>query len=274
VRKLGILFGIREFAFYFGTLKLHLINMDIQQHPAFLSHNCELIVNLIGGSNLYGLNTPESDIDYRSIFIAKHKRHIAGFDTINSIVQNGEVDFAGYELGRFLQLLRKSNTQVLEILYATNSSFNYFHKDFKLLQENRERLIDTKVLESSLQGYVHSELNLATGKRSGRLGGKRKNAVEEFGFSPKNFVQILRLCNVGIVFFNTGEYMVKVKDFDEKLHDELMDIKINPQGYTKDHLEKRADEEFAKLNKAIDSSKIKFEFDIDLACDILMHFRA
>lgn len=247
--------------------------MDIKEHQAFKNCGGELVCQLIGGSHLYGLNTSESDTDYRGIFVAKNRRYLSGLDKIESIVQTGEVDATYYEIIRYLQLLRKSNTQVLEIIFAPDSSFVYKNDIFDEIVQHRYQLIDTDILKNSLKGYVFSEIRLATGARSGQLGGKRKNAVEKYGFSPKNFTQILRLCKVGIEFFRNGRYMVNVKEFDTPYWEMLMDIKTNPQSYTCEGLKRMVDDEFNRLVEVMDESKIKYKFDVDIAADLILKCR-
>lgn len=245
-------------------------SLPILEHQAFKNCGGKLICSLLGGSHLYGLNTPESDEDYRGLFVAQNKRYLAGLDKIESIVQDGETDATYYEIARYLQLLRKSNTQVLEICFAPESSFVYKHPIFDDIVNNRYSLFDTDVLKNSLKGYVYSEIRLATGERSGQLGGKRKKAVEAYGFSPKNFVQILRLCKVGIEFFKTGQYMVNVKEFDQEYWEMLMDIKTKPQSYTCEGLKEMVDRKFEELVETMDNSTIRFKFDVDLAADIIL----
>ena len=249
------------------------MNHSIEEHESYKNCKGKLLCELIGGSTLYGLNNKNSDIDYRGLFLATDKKYVTGFDNVESIVQTGEIDSCYYELSRYLKLLRKSNTQSLEILFAPESSFTFTTDIFQEIRENRFSLIDTKILKSSLKGYVFSEIRLATGARSGQLGGVRKAAVETYGFSPKNFTQILRLCKVGTIFFDQGEYMVKVKDFDEDYHNFLMEIKNNPENFTCEQLEKLVDEEFKKLELSMDNSKISFKFDVDLAADLVSKAR-
>jgi predicted nucleotidyltransferase len=246
---------------------------NIQNNETFKKCGGVILCELIAGSRLYGLNTPDSDTDYRGIFCHTHPHYLSGFEKVESIVQTKEIDSCHYEVMRYLQLLRKSNTQVLEIVFAPNESFTVMTDDFALIREHRYRFIDTNQLKNSLKGYVYSELRLATGERSGQLGGKRKQAVEAYGHSPKNFCQIMRLCEVGKKFFQTGEYMVKVKDFDTNLHDRLMDIKTNPQDYSCEDLKVIVEKMFQDLCDTMDNSKIEFQFDLDLASDIINNIR-
>lgn len=245
----------------------------IEEHEAFKNCKGELLFACIGGSKLYGIDTPESDTDYRGIFIATDKKYITGFDTIESIVQTGDIDSTYYELTRFLKLCRKSNTQVMELLFSPKESQISTTPIFEYIQENKYSLIDTHALKASLKGYVYSEFKLATGVRTGALGGKRKESLDKYGYSPKNMVQLLRLCLVGNRFFTNGEYVVKVKDFDEDYHNLLMDIKTNPQKFTCDQLSEMVDDEFLKLCQVMDESKINYKFDVDLASDIVSSAR-
>lgn len=246
------------------------IEQTIQHHKSFQDSGSVLLCQLIGGSKLYGLDTPESDIDYRGIFLATNKTYVTGFNTIESIVQQGEIDATYYELVKYLKLLRKSNTQVMEMLFAPTSSFTLMSDVFQDLRMHKYELINSDTLKASLKGYVFSEIRLATGERTGQLGGKRKQSLLKYGFSPKNFVQILRLCKVGIEFFNSGEYMVNVAEFDQKYHTMLMDIKLHPELYTCEYLKLLVDNEYKKLEQSIDNSKLNYKFNTDLAADICL----
>lgn len=237
----------------------------------------KIIASLIGGSTLYGLNTPSSDVDYRGIYVATDKKYVAGFEKMDSVVMsphNGDdIDATFYELGHYLKLLRKTNTQVMEMLFAPDSAFTYKHSLFDEIRMHPYRLIDSEKLKSSIQGYIHSELRLATGQRSGQLGGKRKADVEKYGFSPKNFTQIFRLLRVGIRFFDTGVYMVNVKEHSPTLHAWLMDVKSNPEKYTREQLQETVAMELEALEVAIKNSKVDLKFDIDFASDIILSSR-
>ena len=252
--------------------------MDLKKLESTYLKPCggEVIASLIGGSTLYGLNTPTSDVDYRGVYVARDKKYVAGFETMDSVVTSphnqDDDDSTYYEIGHYMKLLRKTNTQVLEILFADDSSF--IHKDplFDVIRKNKYSFIDTERLKVSLKGYIFSELRLATGERSGRLGGARKQAVTDFGFSPKNFVQIYRLCSVGIRFFDTGEYMVDTSKYPA-LHDYLMDIKLNPQNYTCEQLKEHVMVSYENLSVAIEKSKVHHEYDVELASDIILELR-
>lgn len=247
--------------------------MDILDQNSFKDCGGILLAELIGGSQLYSLSTPESDTDYRGCFVATNNHYLAGLSKIESIVLTGETDATYYELVHFFSLLRKSNTQVLEILFAPDKAFICLPKDFKLIREYGSQLFCSETLKKSLQGYFHSEMKLATGLRSGRLGGKRKDAVESYGFSPKNFTQMIRICLLGINLFKYDEVIVDSRLYGPEQYDLLMEIKTAPQNFTKDQLVDIANGYFRQLLDEMDSSKIIHKFNKDLAADLILQIK-
>lgn len=247
--------------------------MEITKNESFIHCGGVILCELIGGSNLYGLNNKNSDIDYRGLFKYTTPTYVSGFNKIESIVLTKSVDATYYEILHFLKLLQKSNTQVLEILFAPEKAITKDSSFFKMLRYFKYSLINSEILKKSLLGYIYSEMRLATGERSGKLGGKRRATVDQFGFSPKNFVQLIRLCEVGCLFFKEGVYMVNVAEQDRDLHSYLMDIKNNPQNYKKEDLVGDVDERVQNLKNVMDKSKIKYKFDLNLASDLILEER-
>jgi predicted nucleotidyltransferase len=229
---------------------------------------------LVGGSKLYGLDTPESDTDYRGVYATTDLQVAAGFQDHSSIVKTGEVDATYYELGRFLALLRKTNTQVMEVLFAPDSAFSVMTPEFEWLRSKKYELFDSEKLKQSLLGYIHSEIRLATGERRGQLGSLRKQKIETFGFSPKNFTQLLRLIFVGKYLYEHGEYVVRVADVDPDYHELLMIVKTKPELFTKEDLVRMVESGKSELVKVMESSKLKTEFNTNLASKFLLTERA
>jgi len=203
----------------------------------------KVVAKLAGGSHLYGLNTPESDYDERYVYLHDSIDEIIGLGKNEFIDhRNGETDSFGYEFRNFLVSLRKTNTQAMEILFAPDESFTELHPLFKEVRKNRFNLIDPKQYFNSLRGYMYGERRLANGERQGKLGGKRKEQLDKYGFSPKNFVQLFRLAECGIALFNNHEYPVNISKYNPTLHTWLMELKTNPGKFNKDELNKLVDE--------------------------------
>lgn len=247
--------------------------MNIKEQNSFKDCGGKLLVALIGGSRLYSLNTPDSDYDERGVFYATNPHYLAGLNKIESIVTTGDVDATYYEIVHFFSLLRKSNTQVLEILFAPNEAFTWLPDDFKEIRANGSELFCSETLKKSLQGYFYSEMNLATGKRTGKSGSKRKAHIETYGFSFKNFCQMIRICLLGINIFKHDEVIVDSRLYGPSQYDLLMEIKTQPQNFTKDQLVDIANGYFNKLLAAMDSSSVKHEFNKDLAAQLILEIK-
>ena len=82
----------------------------------------------LAGSHGYGLSRPESDYDYRGVFIAPKKYYLgldkveqkdAGWDSEPGVFDflSGEKDTVIYELKKFIQLLAGANPNILELLW-------------------------------------------------------------------------------------------------------------------------------------------------------------
>jgi predicted nucleotidyltransferase len=77
------------------------------------------ILKVLVGSRAHGLHTPDSDYDYRSVFVNPTSEILKlGGDTKQTTWIEGEVDDTAYELSRFLFLATKSNPSILEMFAA------------------------------------------------------------------------------------------------------------------------------------------------------------
>jgi predicted nucleotidyltransferase len=221
-----------------------------------------------GGSHSYGLSTPTSDIDWRGVFATEDLSEIIGVRSgmnDNLVTQNSQKDEAYWELRRFFKLLQQGNTQAVEMLFSTID--HETSVEFQLIQEQRSHFLDTKKLFAVLSGYAQGERKLANGERTGKLGGKRKEAIDKYGFSPKNFVQLFRLLWAGRFFFNTQEFPVLISAYSQDFHKELMSVKTEPWKFKVEELNARADELEAEMKKAFDerNQKLDMTFNEEMA---------
>ena len=236
----------------------------------------KLLCKYLGGSHLYGLNHAGSDVDERGVFIHTDPLYVFGYsDKDNKTVQNDETDLVLHEFKQFLKLCAKSNTQTLECLFAPLEAFTELDQTFyDRVILNRKKLISTDVLYKSLCGYLHNERRLAIGERTGLLGGKRKAQLQKYGFSPKNIVHMIRLAESGRIFFETGDYMVRVEDFSHSLKDYLMQIKLYPESFDVNKLLNEADGYVQRMIMSyIDMPESrKLSPDLNLISELLVEF--
>lgn len=226
-----------------------------------------MICQIIAGSHLFGLETPESDIDYRGVFINADYQEILGLNE-HKIIKKESEDLLFFELRHYLSHLKKSNVSSIELLFAEN--FQTITEEFKIIQENKYSLIDSNYLFSSLTGYIQGELRLANGERTGALGSKRKAQIEKYGFSPKNFSHLIRLAYCGEMFFKNSIFPVNLKGHE--IHELIYKIKTQPQNYSKSDMNLLSQDRIARLGDAYESRGVSYRFDVELANKLCLRF--
>jgi hypothetical protein len=228
----------------------------------------KMLVKVLGGSTAYGLNTPESDVDYRGVFVNTEPSKILGLDKLDHLQKQEADDIVYYEVRKFFDLLRQGNTGALEILFTEDAPLET-SDIFAEIQANKLKFVDTDKMFRCLLGYMQGERRLANGERTGQLGSKRKAQLDKYGFSPKNFTQLFRLANCGISLFEKGYFPVNMKKHDETVHAFLLRVKTHPESYNKEQLNNLADHYEIELKKAYENRNYSYTFDADLANEML-----
>lgn len=228
--------------------------------------NQVILCQLHGGSHAYGLSTPTSDIDVRGVFLNTELKYILGLDKYEhqEYVGNGD-DIKYKEFRHFLNMLRKSNTESMEIMF--NDKWVEVSPEFLELQKDRYKLIDSEKAFKCLCGYMQGERKLMNGERTGLLGSKRKEALVKYGYSYKNAVQLLRLSYCGKVLFQEGIFPVNVMDHNKSFGEELLEVKLHPENHSLDEMNKRVDESEEEMKKSFDNRNFDYKFDEELAND-------
>lgn len=239
--------------------------------PSSLREDRVTLASYLAGSHLYGLNTPESDKDVRLIYRSTSLKHILGTKPDEfTDHRNDDKDVFYSEIRHFMLLLARSSTNSVECLFATN--FEFIDPAFSsLVLDNKQRLVDGRKLVSSTLGYITNERRLANGERTGDLGSKRKIALEKYGFSPKNYTNLIRLCWCTKEFIRTGNYPINVTGTE--LYDLMKSIKTNPEKHKASELDAISREEEAKLvalKNDLDAPGYAYKFDADYATDVLL----
>jgi len=143
----------------------------------------------LSGSHGYGLNRPESDYDYRGVFIAP-KRYYLGFDSIEQkdsgwdepgifpFIDNNQ-DTVIYELRKVLHLLAGTNPNVLELLWLTNYPFL---SDVGQHLINHRDLFLSKKVKHTYSGYAFAQIKKMETHRKWLLNPPTKKPIpSDFG---------------------------------------------------------------------------------------------
>jgi hypothetical protein len=119
----------------------------------------KILFKAIVGSQAYGTNTQNSDIDYKGVY-AQSVEELIGFNYKEQIEISKDECY--YEVRRFLQLLQSANPTMVELLYMPNDCIIEKHKAFDLILENRDKFLTKKCLHS-FGGYAFAQIKKAKG---------------------------------------------------------------------------------------------------------------
>ena len=119
-----------------------------------------IIFAAISGSHAYGLNTPDSDIDHRGVFIAPKELYY-GLN-IPDQVSDEKNDTIFYELKRFIELIGKQNPNIIEFLGFLDKFIEVKHPLFDKILKHKDKFI-TRKIRDTFGGYAIAQIGKARG---------------------------------------------------------------------------------------------------------------
>jgi predicted nucleotidyltransferase len=191
---------------------------DIVAYDLCEAKGCNLVYAIKAGSHLYGTNTPQSDEDFRGVFVPGVARML-GFEPIDVIPEPGDKisdDIVMHEIRKFALLCMAGNPNILDWLFAPEDCVIFISDHFEPLRENRELFLSRKLAER-FYGYVRGHLTKMERGVTRHLGEKRKSDIEAHGYSTKNAMHLIRLARMGCEAIETGQYNVRRPDVEELL---------------------------------------------------------
>lgn len=121
-------------------------------------------------------------------------------------------DIVYYSLPKYLRLIMKQNPNVISLLWIEEEHYIKRTALGNRLIEARNQLL-SKDCYKSFCGYARSQLHRMTHiAPTGRLGQKRKELIEKFGYDVKNASHLIRLLKMGIETLVNEEMTVKRPD--------------------------------------------------------------
>src|ERR1700728_5416999 len=151
----------------------------------------ETVVRIKFGSHLYGTNTPESDLDYKSVHIPSGRdillQRVKGSVCSQRSKAEGEKNLAGevdeesYSLQRYLDLLVQGQTVAIDMLFAPDPLENSII--WREIQANKHRLLTKK--STAFVGYCRTQAN-KYGIKGSRVAAAR-DAYKLFDYAYENY---------------------------------------------------------------------------------------
>ena len=118
-----------------------------------------LVYKCLVGSRAYGTNLPDSDYDYKGIYI-QPKNDILGLKYKEQIEVGKDETY--YEIRRFIDLAGSGNPTMLEMLFSDPESIDICKDCLDPLWANREKFITKKCFQS-FGGYAVAQIKKAKG---------------------------------------------------------------------------------------------------------------
>lgn len=214
----------------------------------------KIILSGIVSSHAYGLNTPESDIDIKGIFIYPTEKILSihkGKETINQTAP----DIEYHEVEKFISLACKCNPTILEMLFL--DEYNILEPEGQLLIDNK-KLFLSQIIYKSYGGYALSQA--------------KKLYIKGMKFAryEKHARHCFRLLLQGKQLLETGDLKVRLEEKDVKIlrilgkrePSEL--INIFEEEYKKfDKIETKLPEkpDYEKINEILLKIRMKNKYD-------------
>jgi uncharacterized protein len=142
----------------------------------WIKDNGLLVFEVITGSKSYGLDTATSDTDIKGVFVLP-KNMFYGLE-YTAQVNNETNDIVYYELKRFMELLSKSNPNILEMLCSPESCVLQKHPIMDML---KPEMFVSKLCEQTFANYAFTQIKKAYGlekKIMQPMGEERKSVLD------------------------------------------------------------------------------------------------
>lgn len=147
------------------------------------------------GSHSYGLNTPESDEDFKGVAIPP-KEYFFGFmkkfeQAEVKKTKDSDVEFVIYDIRKFFNLCADNNPNIMELLWLDPSDYLNVTPEGEKIIAARDAFLSRRA-RYSFAGYAFGQLQRIRGHRSWLLNPPSKEpAREDFGL-PKDRALVTR----------------------------------------------------------------------------------
>jgi predicted nucleotidyltransferase len=135
----------------------------------------------LSGSHLYGMSTPESDVDTRGVCLPPFRVMTDPFMKFDVQDSFADEDRAIYSLSKFFNLAADANPNIVELLFVPEMMSQLWTKTWQKVVDNRHLFLSKNVKHRFL-GYAFSQLEAIKRHREWFINPpERKPVREDFG---------------------------------------------------------------------------------------------
>lgn len=211
-----------------------------------------IILEAVMGSKAYGLDTPESDEDLRSIYVAPTMQ-VLGLQKVKDTIQYTNPDIVIQEVEKFIRLALANNPTILEMFFVED--YRILTDEGQLLVNHRDAFLSQRV-RRTFGGYAKSQIDRLERRGDGTFDSDLKKRT------AKHARHCFRLIQQGAELLATGEITVRVSNRDELFVIGEM---------TPEQMRKRFDRELAAFDAT--PSDLPEEPDSEVANRLLLQIR-
>ena len=117
------------------------------------------LLTVVTGSRLHGLSTPESDYDFRGVFVNRMSDIVNPFEKPEDTrwIEGESKDDTSYELRKFVKETVNGNPNFVEILFSNKVTFSTPIGD--RMRANAMRFVDSQRIFEAFKGYAGNQLH-------------------------------------------------------------------------------------------------------------------
>lgn len=169
-------------------------NIEYLKNPDFLC---------VVGSHLYGTADKDSDMDIRG-FCFLPKEFLLGIKKFEQH-QNltGKEDVVVWSAEKYTKMLLNGSTIAFEMLFCNEDKIIRCSNLAYNLTRNKSVFISQRIIKGIL-GYAQNEWRKVLGETTRDLGAKRKEHIEQKGYSYKNAYHTIRILQCGLELARYG----------------------------------------------------------------------
>lgn len=145
-----------------------------------------IILEGVTGSVAYGLNTEDSDVDIKGVYVLPTTKVLSlGFNPEKTTKDHVDPDWVYHEVGKFMKLVMSGNPTVTELLFL--NEYTILTPVGKSLVDNRSLFLSTKAVMNAYRGYAFSQAK--------RLNNRTDQGLDGYDSALKNrFAKHTRHC--------------------------------------------------------------------------------